>query len=78
MWIEAATATTAAALREVIAAVDDRDIVATLETIASDVDTYDDLVSARCDCEMEHKGHPAKPGDVVSGCGQAGAIRAPT
>ncbi|MEJ7567718.1 MAG: hypothetical protein WKF41_05575 [Gaiellaceae bacterium] len=65
------------AFREVIAEVDDRAIAFLLERIADDIDDNDELVTARCNCRMEHTGHPTKPEGVTWGCGQAGAISVP-
>jgi transcription elongation factor Elf1 len=69
---------TADTIREIISAVRDQSPAVELERVADRIDSDDKLVSARCNCRLEHEGHPAKPDDFAWGCGQAGAIRAPS
>jgi hypothetical protein len=50
-----------------------------LKAVIADLETgRKKRVAARCNCMSEHAGHPPKPDDVFWGCGQTGAIDAPT
>ena len=76
MTVDAGAATTDA-LREVIDAVEEPEVADALEELVGRIESTDELISAYCNCKIEHTGHPPKPDDHHWGCGQAGAIRVP-
>ncbi len=73
-----ASSTTTDALRDVSGAVEESEVADAIDELVQRIESTDELISAYCNCKIEHEGHPAKPEDRHWGCGQAGAIRVPT